>query len=312
MTPVVLLLGCNGQLGRALQARLAGLGEVVALDRGQADLAQPDKLRTVVRAVKPMAIVNAAAYTAVDRAESEPGLAHQVNAVAPGVLAEEAAALGALLVHYSTDYVFDGRHGRPYKESDAPAPLSVYGRTKLEGEERVRAAGARHWILRCGWLYAAHGRNFLKTMLSLAQERDTLRVVDDQRGTPTSACRVADVTCTMLERQLRSGPAADAVTGGTYHLAAAGGVSRLDYARFAIELAREQGLPLRLRPDGLQAISSAQLDAPAARPADSRLDCAKLASALSLPLPDWRDDVRKTVRRLCQASGSTDGNGAAS
>ena len=234
----ILLFGKNGQLGWELQRSLSVLGQVTALDRTSAeycgDLGQPEALAETVRALRPNVIVNAAAYTAVDRAESEAELAHTINAVTPGVLAEEAARLGAWLVHYSTDYVFDGSGDRPWLETDTPAPLSVYGRTKWEGEQRIQQSGCKHLILRTSWVYAARGNNFARTMLRLAQERERLTVVDDQWGAPTGADMLADVTAHAL-RHVQIRPQ----DGGLYHCTAAGETTWHAYANFLIDQAEK-------------------------------------------------------------------------
>ena len=236
----VLLLGKNGQVGWELQRSLAPLGELVALDRhstladgGCGDLNDLDGLRETVARLRPDVIVNAAAHTAVDKAESEPELARTLNTLAPGALAEASHAVGALLVHYSTDYVFDGSGTAPWTEAAATGPLSVYGQTKLEGEQRIAAAAARHLIFRTSWVYAARGGNFAKTMLRLAQERERLTVIDDQYGAPTGAELIADVTAHAIRQALR-----DNACGGTYNLAAAGETTWNGYARFVIESAR--------------------------------------------------------------------------
>ena len=232
----ILLLGKNGQVGWELQRSLAPLGELIALDRHSADLCGDlgnlAGLAATVQRVRPDVIVNAAAHTAVDKAESEPELARTLNALAPGVLAREAASLGALLVHYSTDYVFDGSGQRPWAESDAPAPLNVYGQTKLEGEQLIQAAGPRHLILRTSWVYAARGGNFAKTMLRLARERDSLNVIDDQWGAPTGAELIADASAHAI-RQVLQRPA----DAGLYHLTASGETSWCGYANTVLAIA---------------------------------------------------------------------------
>ena len=271
----ILLLGKSGQLGWELQRALAPLGELVALDRDSpaplsADLSQPESLAATVRAVAPDVIVNAAAYTAVDKAESEPALARAVNAAAPGALAREAAACGAWLVHYSTDYVFDGSGSAPRDESAATGPLNVYGRTKLEGEETIRASGCRHLLLRTSWVYGVRGGNFARTMLRLAQERETLKVVDDQIGAPTGADLLADLTAHMI-RAAR----ADASLSGTYHAVAGGETSWHGYASHVIAWARAAGLPLRVTEGGIQAVPSSEFPLPARRPLSSRLSTAR-------------------------------------
>ncbi len=278
----ILLTGCGGQLGRELKRSLACLGEVVACDRRQLDLAQADALRTAVRAMAPAVIVNAAAYTAVDKAEAEPVAADAINAVAPGILAEEAKRLGALLIHYSTDYVFDGSRTTTYTEDDTPAPLSAYGRSKLGGEQAIVASGARHLIFRTSWVYGLHGANFMKTMLRLGREWDELRaplrVVGDQIGAPTWTRHLADATAQILAR--RDAP------GGLYHLAAAGETSWHGYAEAIFAEAQAAGL-LEQSPV-VHRITSADYPLPAARPANSRLDCSRFQRDFGLALPDWR------------------------
>ena len=274
----ILLTGCAGQLGRELKRSLCCLGEVIACDRQEFDLADPDALRKAVREAAPTVIVNTAAHTAVDKAESEPELAMAINAIAPGVLAEEARRLGALLIHYSTDYVFDGTKPAPYTEDDSPAPLSVYGRSKREGELAIAATGARHLILRTSWVYGLHGANFMKTMLRLGKERDELRVVGDQVGAPTWSRHLADATALIVAR--RDAPQ------GLYHLAAAGETSWHGYAEAIFAEARRAGL-LNKSPV-VHRITSADYPLPAARPANSRLDCSRFRRDFDLTLPDWR------------------------
>jgi dTDP-4-dehydrorhamnose reductase len=278
----ILLTGCAGQLGRELKRSLACLGEVVACDRRQLDLANPEALRAAVRAIAPTVIVNAAAYTAVDKAEAEPELAAAINAVAPGILAEEAQRLGALLIHYSTDYVFDGAKSAPYAEDDMPAPLSAYGRTKRAGELAIAAADGRHLIFRTSWVYGLHGANFMKTMLRLGREWDELRaplrIVGDQIGAPTWTRHLADVTALILARK--------EVPNGLYHLAAAGETSWHGYAEAIFAAAQAAGL-LDKSPV-VNRITSADYPLPAARPANSRLDCSRFQSDFGLTLPDWR------------------------
>ncbi|OHC65147.1 MAG: dTDP-4-dehydrorhamnose reductase [Rhodocyclales bacterium GWA2_65_19] len=274
----ILLTGCTGQLGRELKRSLASLGELVACDRGQLDLAKPDALRDAVRAIAPAVIVNAAAYTAVDKAEAEPAMADAINATAPGILADEARRLGALLIHYSTDYVFDGAKRAPYTEDDNPAPLSAYGRSKRAGELAIAAAGSRHLILRTSWAYGLHGANFMKTMLRLARERSELCVVGDQIGAPTWTRHLADVTALVIARR--------DIPGGLYHLAAAGETSWHGYAEAIFAEARVVGL--LERSPLVHRITSADYPLPAARPANSRLDCSRFRRDFGLALPDWR------------------------
>lgn len=293
----ILLLGKDGQVGWELQRALAPLGQLRALGRQDADFSQPETLRAAVAAFEPDVIVNAAAYTAVDKAESDEAIAHSVNALAPGVLAEEAAARGAWLVHYSTDYVFDGAKEGAYVESDATRPLSVYGRTKCEGEERIRAAGARHLILRTSWVFAPRGGNFAKTMLRLARERDSLNVIADQHGAPTGAELIADATALALRCVRAAGAAADAMSG-TYHLAAGGATTWHGYAQHVIERARAHGAQLRTAPHAVQPIATEAWPTPAARPRNSRLDTQRFETTFGLQLPDWRHHVDRLIAEL--------------
>jgi dTDP-4-dehydrorhamnose reductase len=291
----ILLFGKSGQVGWELQRALAPLGEVVALDaRGSGDLwgdfAQPRQLAATVRTVAPDVIVNAAAYTAVDKAESEPERARAINATAPSVLAREAAACGAWLVHYSTDYVFDGSGTRPWREDDATGPLNVYGHTKLEGEIAIRASGCHHLILRTSWVYAARGNNFAKTMFRLAQERDRLKVIDDQIGAPTGADLLADVTAHALRAAV-----GNASLSGTYHAAAAGQTHWHGYARQVIEFARNAGKSIRVAPEAIEAVASSAFATAAKRPLNSRLETSKLSMAFGLTLPRWEFGVQRML-----------------
>lgn len=295
----ILLLGCNGQVGWELQRSLQPLGEVIACDFDssadrRADFTQPASVAALVDRVRPQIIVNSAAHTAVDKAESEVELARAINATTVGAIAERAAVIGSLLIHYSTDYVYDGSGSLPREESSPTAPLSVYGRTKLEGEELIRASGCRHVILRTSWVYAARGNNFIKTMLRLAAERETLSVIDDQIGAPTGADLLADVTALMIARIT----ARDAHLGGTFHCVAAGETSWFDYARFVIDWARANGQLVKVAPEGLRAVPTSAYPTPAARPLNSRLSTAKLRSTFSLHLPDWRVGVERMLREI--------------
>ena len=268
--------------------------EVHASNRAHCDLADGDAIARVIRSLRPVVIVNAAAYTAVDKAESEPDLAQAINADAVAAIAREAKAAGAALLHYSTDYVFNGAAGHPYAETDRPEPLNAYGRSKLAGETAMAAIlGAQHpwWILRTSWVYGLHGGNFLKTMLKLAQSKESLQVVADQIGAPTSATLIAATSAQLL----RIRPAS-----GIYHLAAAGETSWYGFARHAIAHARARGLPMRLAADALRPITSAEYPTPARRPGNSRLDCTKLERALSIRLPDWQGAVVETVDVLLE------------
>lgn len=292
----ILLLGKDGQVGWELQRALAPLGELISVGRQQADLEQPDSLRAFVRQVQPDVIVNAAAYTAVDKAEAEPELAHRINAESVGVLAEEAQRLNILLVHYSTDYVFDGKKTSRYTEDDLTSPLSTYGRTKLEGEKLIRSANARYLIFRTSWVYATRGNNFAKTMLRLAKERDELKIVSDQYGAPTSAELIADVTALALYRMYAC--SGDPALFGTYHLAASGETTWHEYAQYVLELALASGVALKVIPEAVQPIPSSAYPLPAERPKNSRLNTAKLAGTFDVNLPDWRDHVRRLITEI--------------
>ncbi len=293
----IMLLGKDGQVGWELQRSLAPLGELLAYGRAEADFSDPEALRRLVRAQAPDIIVNAAAYTAVDKAEQDAATAHIVNAVSPGVLAEEAAASGAWLVHYSTDYVFDGQKEGAWRETDATNPLSVYGRTKCEGEERIRLSEARHLILRTSWVFAPQGGNFAKTMLRLAKERETLNVVADQHGAPTGAELLADATALALHRIALSGADTRALSG-TYHLAAAGETTWHAYARHVLAQAQGRGAVLKAGPEQVLPIASSAFPMPAARPANSRLDSSKFCATFGLVLPDWRHHVNRFIAEL--------------
>jgi dTDP-4-dehydrorhamnose reductase len=295
----ILLLGSNGQVGWELQRSLAPLGELTALGRDArdglcGDLAQPERLAQTVRQLRPDVIVNAAAYTAVDKAESEPGAAETVNAIAPGVLAREAGACGAWLVHYSTDYVFDGSGSAARDESAPTGPLGVYGRTKLEGERAIAASGCRHLILRTSWVYAARGGNFARTMLRLATERDRLRVIDDQVGAPTGADLIADVTA----HAIRSA-AAQPDTSGLYHIAAAGETSWHGYARHVIGWARAHGVDgIKVSPEAIEAIPTSAYPTPARRPLNSRLATNRIRETFGIHLPAWQTGVERMLTEL--------------
>lgn len=299
----ILLFGKDGQLGWELQRALAPLGEIVALDVDSApplsaDFSRPESLSGTVRFVAPDLIVNAAAHTAVDRAESEPELARSINATSPSVLAREAAALGAWMVHYSTDYVFDGSGSTPWREDSPTGPLNTYGRTKLEGEAGIRASGCRHVILRTSWLYAARGANFAKTMLRLAQERDTLSVVDDQIGAPTGADLLADVTAHAIRHLLPPVGRNDLTPSGIYHLAAVGETSWHGYARFVLQQARQAGQVLKAGPQQVAPIPTTSYPTPAQRPHNSRLDTTRLQNTFGLTLPHWQTGVARMLAEI--------------
>lgn len=283
----ILLTGKNGQVGFELRRSLALLGEIVAVDAAECDLADAAAIRRLVHDVQPSVIVNPAAYTAVDKAEGDAGTAHAVNTGAPGVLAEEASRLGALLVHYSTDYVFDGSKAGEYLEDDAPNPQSVYGASKLAGEQAVREACQRHVILRTSWVVGAHGGNFAKTMIRLASEREALNVVADQFGAPTSAAQLADLTAHLV-RQATQG---DAFPYGTYHAVAGGVTNWHEYACYVIDRARAAGLPIKVAADAIRPIATSDYPTPAKRPANSRLSTRKLQETFNLRLPEWREGL---------------------
>lgn len=290
----ILLFGRSGQVGWELQRSLAPLGELVALDRHSTDycgdLSNLLGIDATVRQVRPDLIVNAAAYTAVDKAESDVATAYTVNAEAPGVLAEAAQTAGAWLVHYSTDYVFDGSGSKPWREDDPTGPLNVYGRSKLEGENRIIALCKRHLILRTSWVYAARGGNFAKTMLRLAGERDRLSVVSDQFGAPTGADLLADVTAHMASAARHGGSPA-----GVYHVAAAGETSWHGYARYVVEHATKSGMPLLTSLSAVDPVSTAAFPTPAVRPGNSRLNTAKLRDSFGLTLPEWQQGVARML-----------------
>lgn len=294
-TTRILLTGSNGQVGRALRNTLPPLGEVLALDRGGLDLADADSIRKTVREFRPTLIVNAAAYTAVDRAETEAGLAMAVNGIAPGVLAEEAKRLNATLVHYSTDYVFDGRKSTAYIETDTPNPLNVYGMTKLAGEQAVQTVGAAHYILRTSWVYAAEGANFMNTILRLGRERPELRIVDDQTGAPTWARAIAEMTVQILA----TGRGNISPRHGLYHLTAAGAVTWCGFARAIFDTAQRisKTVPPKLTP-----ITTADYPLPARRPANSLLNTARLTRTFGITPAPWQDMLERCL--LEKLSGS--------
>lgn len=286
----ILLLGKGGQVGWELQRALAPLGTVIAHDLDTADFSQPEQVAALVAAARPDVIVNAAAHTAVDKAESEPDLARLINATTPGAIAREAAKLGALLVHYSTDYVFDGSGSEPRDENATTAPLSVYGSTKLEGEQLILASGCPHLILRTSWVFGARGGNFAKTMLKLAAEREALKVINDQVGAPTGADLLADVTAHAI-RGIRARPE----LSGLYHLVAGGQTTWYDYAHFVIEWARAKGVAVRVEPGAISPVPTTEYPTPARRPLNSRLNTTKLQQAFGLTLPDWQAGVERML-----------------
>ncbi|PIB55548.1 dTDP-4-dehydrorhamnose reductase [Pseudomonas sp. 2995-1] len=283
----ILITGQHGQVSQALQAHLQGLGELIVIGSNQLDLAKPDQIREQIRAHRPDLIINAAAHTAVDQAESEPDAAFAINAIAPGILAQEAKALGIPLIHYSTDYVFDGSKPAPYTEADTPNPLSVYGQSKLAGEQAIAAAGGQYLILRTSWVYSNQGKNFLLTMQRLLQEKPQMRIVADQIGAPTWAGTIAGSTRALIERWL----AGEAGEWGIYHLTAQGETSWFGFA---------QAIGEHLHADGkacaeLEAIPSSAYPTPAKRPLNSRLDCSRLQQQWHVSQPHWQDALRECL-----------------
>ncbi len=295
----LLLIGKNGQLGFELQRTLSSLGKLFSFDRQTCDLSNADAIRGAVQSTMPDIIVNAAAYTAVDKAESDTSRAHAVNAVALGILGEEAKKLDSLVVHYSTDYVFDGMLDRPYTEADVTNPQCVYGRSKLSGEIALRASGARHLIFRTSWVVGSHGGNFAKTILQLARDRKTLNVVADQWGAPTAATLIADVTVAAIRRYAQS---RQITLLGLYHLTAAGETNWHQYARHIVETALAAGVAIKLKPDAIHPIPSVEYPLPALRPANSRLDTSKLQAALSINLPAWQTALNPVLTKILRQS----------
>lgn len=283
----ILITGQHGQVSHALQQRLPDLGELIVLGRDQLDLVNPDQIREQIRSHRPNLIINAAAHTAVDQAESEPDVAFAINAIAPGILAEEAKALGIPLIHYSTDYVFDGSKPAPYTETDAPNPLGVYGQSKLAGEQAIAAVGGEYLILRTSWVYSDHGKNFLLSMQRLLQEKPHLRIVADQIGAPTWAGTIALSTRALIERW-QAGQAGD---WGVYHLTAQGETSWFGFAQAIGEHLRAQGKACA----ELEAIPSSAYPTPAKRPLNSRLDCSRLQQQWHVSLPQWQDALRECL-----------------
>jgi dTDP-4-dehydrorhamnose reductase len=292
----LLITGKNGQVGFELQRALAPLGEIVAVDHAECDLSSADAIRALVRRLQPDVIVNPAAYTAVDKAESDQDTVFAVNAVAPGVFGEEAARLNALVVHYSTDYVFDGKKAGAYSEDDTPNPQSVYGQSKLAGEQALQASGAKHLTFRTSWVVGAHGNNFAKTMLRLAVDRDSLSVVADQWGAPTSAALLADVTAQLIRQHALADD--QPFPYGLYHMVAGGETNWHDYARYVIEAARAAGKPIKVTPDNIKAITTADYPLPAPRPANSRLDTRKLQDTFGLILPHWQLGISHILEQI--------------
>lgn len=294
----LMVTGAGGQVGRELRGSLAALGNVVALERAQCDLSRPGELRQVVRALRPDVIVNAAAYTAVDDAERDEALASTVNGTAVEVLAQEAARTGALLVHYSTDYVFDGRKDGPYLEDDPPCPINAYGRSKLAGEAAIQRTGGSFLVLRTSWVYGVHGRNFLRTMLRLMREREELRIVADQIGAPTWAAQIAQASAGVLALALRE-RAEGRFSPGLFHLTASGATSWHGFAAAILDGARRGGLIAAGPTPRLVPIVSADYPCPAARPGNSRLAGSRLRQRFGVALPPWEEGLSLCLRELC-------------
>ena len=292
-----LLFGANGQVGWELRHSLALIGRVRACDRQTVDLEQQDELRAAIRDYRPELIVNAAAYTAVDKAEADPDTAKRVNADAVGLLATEAKRLNAVLVHYSTEYVFDGTKTEAYVETDTPNPLNVYGRTKLEGETAIRDSGCRHFIFRTSWVYASRGVNFVCTMLRMAKERNTLSIVADQRGVPTSARLIAQVTALSLQKSAREQRGGESVQG-LYHVVPTGETSWYGLACYLLGEAQKCGVRLRCTHENIRSITTAAYPRPAKRPMNSRLNPSRLGSTFNVGLPAWQTDVRRTIQEI--------------
>lgn len=295
----ILVTGKRGQVGHALQQALSNAHDVLALDREEMDLSQPEQIRYVIAKTRPALIINPAAYTAVDKAESEPEMAHAINALAPKVIAEEAAKLGAGLIHFSTDYVYQGNKASPYIETDDVNPLSVYGKTKLAGEQAIQAVGLPHLILRTSWVYGAHGKNFLKTILRLSAERDHLKIVSDQWGAPTSSTAIAHAVSQLLTHWTMS----DQTQSGIYHFTNAGSTSWYGFAKAILQAYASQtvqcGLPaLKIGSDAIIPITTAEYPTPAARPANSRLDNTKLHNTFGVDLPAWETSLHAVMLQI--------------
>lgn len=298
--PRILLLGANGQVGCALQRSLSILADVIPVTRKECDLGQASDVRALVRTVRPTALVNAAAYTAVDRAEQDEAGATAINAELPAVLSEESRALGTALIHYSTDYVYDGTKTSPYIETDSPNPASIYGHSKLQGDLAVLDA-PNGVVLRTSWVYSVYGQNFLKTILRLSKARTSLRVVADQFGAPTSADLIADVTAQVLRNMLRG--SSGSTVSGLFHLTASGRTSWYEYAAYVVDLAHRAGLPLTLDAENIVGIPATEYPLPAARPANSVLATEKIRAAFNVRLPVWQDGVKAAVNLIANLEG---------
>jgi dTDP-4-dehydrorhamnose reductase len=292
----ILLTGKDGQLGFELQRALRPLGEIIAVNRQQCDLAKPDSIRSIIQSVKPDLIINSAAYTSVDLAETEISLAKAINADAPGIIGEEASKLGASVIHYSTDYVFDGTKLDPYIETDLTNPHSIYGKTKRDGESALLASCPKTLIFRSSWIVGMHGRNFAKTILRLAEEKETLNVISDQFGSPTSAILISDVTAKIVGETKISN--LENIPYGLYHLVASGETTWYEYARFVVGKAIESGKNIKLLPDNIKPISSLDYPQPAKRPRNSRMDTQHFQKTFMLELPDWKLGVNKILQGI--------------
>jgi len=292
----ILITGKNGQVGFELQRSLAILGDIVAIDQPDCDFTDPAAIRRLMAQIKPDVVVNPAAYTAVDKAESDPSLANAINADAPRVLGEEAAKTGALVIHYSTDYVFDGTKSSAYVESDQPNPKSVYGKTKYDGEVALVQSGAKHLIFRTSWVFGAHGANFVKTILRLAAERDALNIVADQHGAPTSAALLADITAHVLARYLKTKQQdLPAFPYGLYNLVAGGQTTWCDFAKAIVAAANQSGTSTKASAETIRPITTADYPLPAPRPSNSLLDTSKLKNTFGLQLPEWQHGLEHTL-----------------
>ena len=295
----ILLFGKDGQVGWELQRSLSFMGELVALDVNDkelcGDFTHPDSIIQTIHSVSPDVIVNAAAYTAVDKAENEPELAETINTQAPEIIAEESRKLGALLIHYSTDYVFDGNGIKPWKETDPTIPLNVYGSTKLEGERAVINSGCKHLIFRTSWVYSARGENFIKTMIRLAQNQDHLSVINDQIGAPTGAELLADVTAHSMYIALQQ-----PLVSGLYHLAAKGETSWYGYANFVLDKVRQSGIKLKVQPENIHSVSTNEFSQTARRPGNSRLNTRKIEHTFDLALPLWQTGVARMLTEILE------------
>lgn len=292
-----LLFGANGQVGWELRHSLVPIGQVRACDRQTVDLEQQDGLRAAIRDYRPELIVNAAAYTAVDKAEADPDTAKRVNADAVGLLATEAKRLDAVLVHYSTDYVFDGTKTEAYVETDTPNPLNVYGRTKLEGEKAIRDSGCRHFIFRLSWIHSPWRANFVSLILGMAQKQETLRIIADQTGTPTSAKLTARTTALSLQKFVHAKRSTESLLG-TYHIAPSGVTSRYRLVCYLLWEAQRYGIRLRCPPKNVQPVPTVEYSRPAKRPMNGRLDTQKFRSTFGVGLPAWQTDVRRTIQEI--------------